>query len=98
MKRSDLSGELAGLRIDPAVIIAPGILSNPYSLKEMEEYVGGFVIKTSGTEERFGNETPIFCEVSDGIYLNAVGLPDPGYKQVKDEVGEAGFRKAAIVW
>lgn len=97
MRKTDLSADLAGLRIDPAIMNAAGILSNAGSIKEMEGYLGAGVLKTRGVPERLGNETPIFCEVSDGIGLNAVGLPDPGYESTLDEVRETRLGIPLIV-
>jgi dihydroorotate dehydrogenase (NAD+) catalytic subunit len=91
MRRVDLSGDVAGIRMDPAIMIASGIISYPGPLIEMQDCVGGVVLKTSGEEERQGNETPVLYQVSPGVLVNAVGLPDPGYRQTVDELSDYNF-------
>jgi dihydroorotate dehydrogenase (NAD+) catalytic subunit len=86
MGKIDLSADLVGLKIDPGIMNASGIISYVELINELSPYLGAGVLKTTGVEERLGNETPIFCEVSAGTGLNAVGLPDPGYKEIIKEM------------
>jgi dihydroorotate dehydrogenase (NAD+) catalytic subunit len=81
MKKIDLSGEIAGLRVDPAILIPSGFLAYPGALNAASLYTGGYILKTTGDEERSGNETPNSTDD-----LNCMGLPDPGYEAMIREI------------
>jgi len=85
---TDLSGVVAGIRIDPAVMVPSGFLAYPGPMKEVEKYFGGVILKTVSIDERQGNETPIYCRVGPGTYINAVGLPGPGCRELAGELSE----------
>jgi dihydroorotate dehydrogenase (NAD+) catalytic subunit len=86
LDETDISAVISGLSLNPAILIPSGILSYGYILNEMYGLAGGCILKTTGKGERQGNETPVFCEVSEGTYINAVGLPDPGYEECVKEL------------
>lgn len=85
----DLSGMVAGIRIDPAIMITSGFLAYPGPMKEVEKQLGGVILKTVSVDERQGNETPIYCRAGPGTYINAVGLPGPGCRELAGELSEA---------
>ncbi len=84
----DLSGVVAGIRINPAIMVPSGFLAYPGPMKEMEKHFGGLILKTVSVDERQGNETPIYCRVGSGTYINAVGLPGPGCRELAGELRE----------
>jgi len=95
----DLSANIAGLPINPAITNASGIYPYPSMLKRLAEYdIGAVVTKSVTYDEREGHESPVFEKCSDGAYINAVGLSCPGYKQIKQELEDAQpIRKPLIV-
>ncbi len=84
----DLSGVVAGIRIDPAIMVTSGFLAYPGPMKEVEKHFGGVILKTVSIEERHGNETPVYCRTGPGTYINAVGLPGPGCRELAGELSE----------
>ena len=83
----DLSANICGIKINPAIMNASGIYPFPLMLKKLSEYdIGAVVTKSVGIEERDGFESPVFIQCSNEAYINAVGLSDPGYKQIKEEI------------
>lgn len=85
----DLLTKIGDLRTSPAIMNASGIFSYPYVLKRISEYdLGAVVTKSIGREPRDGFIEPILVQSTDETYINAVGLSNPGYKQVREELKE----------
>jgi dihydroorotate dehydrogenase (NAD+) catalytic subunit len=98
LHRVDVSAELFGMTIDPAILNASGIFSYVPVLKRLQEHFGGLVTKSVGYREREGYENPVFAQLSEKDYINAVGLPNPGYKAMLEELFEVyPLRKPIIV-
>jgi dihydroorotate dehydrogenase (NAD+) catalytic subunit len=89
MARIDVSCELFGMTIDPPVMNASGIFSFIPVLKRLQEHFGALVTKSVGYREREGYENPVFAQLSEKEYINAVGLPNPGYKPFLEEMLES---------
>ena len=70
---------------------ASGIWANVQYLEANQEYMGFAVTKSTGTKEKMGNESPTVHEVSPGVVINAVGLPNPGRVAKRDEIDNANF-------
>ncbi len=84
-----LSANIAGLRINPAIMNASGILSFPLVLKRVSEFqIGALVTKSANYSGKEGFENPVFAECSSEAYLNAVGLPNAGCESKKRELEE----------
>ena len=85
----DLSTDIAGLNINPAIMNASGIFSFPSVLEKISRFkIGALVTKSICLNEREGNENPVFVQCSDESWINAVGLPGPGSKLKKEELKE----------
>jgi dihydroorotate dehydrogenase (NAD+) catalytic subunit len=85
----DVSAEVCGLRMDPAVMNASGIFSFVPVLKRLQGHFGALVTKSTGYQEREGYENPVFAQLSETDYINAVGLPNPGYRAMLEEMIES---------
>ena len=98
MKDIDVSAEICGMTLDPGILNASGIFSFVPVLKRLQGHFGGLVTKSVGYKERDGYENPVFAQLSDKEYINAVGLPNPGYRAMLEELFEAyPLRKPLIV-
>jgi dihydroorotate dehydrogenase (NAD+) catalytic subunit len=85
----DLSAKIGNLKIEPAIMNASGIFSYPYVLKRISEYgIGALVTKSIGREPREGFMEPILVQATEETFINAVGLPNPGYKLAEEELKE----------
>ena len=94
----DVSAEMFGVTMDPAILNASGIFSFVPVLKRVQDHFGGLVTKSVGYQEREGFENPVFAQLSETEFINAVGLPNPGYKAMLEELFEAyPMRKPLIV-
>ena len=78
---------LTGLEIKNPLILAAGIMGTTGgSLKRIAESGAGAVVtKSIGLEPKSGHINPTMVEVDCG-YLNAMGLPNPSYKNFQDEI------------
>lgn len=83
MAEYDLSAEIGGIRIEPAIMNASGIYCFPPSLKAISDYLGALVTKSIGPNPRDGNQPPVFSRD-----INAMGLPNPGCKAFAEELAE----------
>lgn len=85
-----LSLTLTGLELKNPLILAAGIMGTTGgSLKRIAD--GGacaVVTKSIGTEPKIGHKNPSMVEVDCG-YLNAMGLPNPSYKNFQSEIDTA---------
>ena len=81
---------LTGLSLKNPLMLAAGIMGTTgESLKRIAlAGAGAVVTKSIGTEPRSGHSNPSMVEVDCG-YLNAMGLPNPSYKNFQDEIDRA---------
>jgi dihydroorotate dehydrogenase (NAD+) catalytic subunit len=85
----DLSTEVAGLKLKNPTILASGILGE--TGKTLERVVRGgaaaVTTKSIGVEPRPGHINPTIVELDYGL-LNAMGLPNPGIEEYKEELSK----------
>ena len=74
---------LCGLELDNPIIPASGTFGYGYEFAELYDIncLGTFSFKGTTLEPRFGNPLPRIAETPSGM-LNAVGLQNPGVRQV----------------
>lgn len=79
--------EIAGLLMNNPVMLAAGVLGiTGSSLKRVAEADAGAVVtKSIGLRHREGHPNPTITETNCG-FLNAMGLPNPGVREFKDEM------------
>jgi len=84
---ASLSGEVGGIRMDNPVILAAGILGTTgASLRRAAlAGAGGVVTKSVGVVPRDGHRGPTVVQVEGGL-LNAMGLPNPSYRNFQEEI------------
>lgn len=82
-----LSLSLTGLRLKNPLMLAAGIMGTAGgSLKRAAEGGAGAVVtKSIGIKAKSGHSNPTMVEVDCG-YLNAMGLPNPSYKNFQGEI------------
>ena len=85
-----LSLDLTGLKLKNPMMLAAGIMGTTGgSLKRIAEAQAGAVVtKSIGLEPKSGHNNPSMVEVDCG-YLNAMGLPNPSYKNFQQEIDMA---------
>lgn len=85
-----LSLTITGLKLKNPLMLAAGIMGTTGgSLKRIAECGAGAVVtKSIGTEPKSGYNNPSMIEVDCG-YLNAMGLPNPSYKNFQEEIEKA---------
>ncbi len=81
-----LKTNFLGLKLKNPTVLASGIMGmNENSLERCVDAGAGMVTtKSIGPEYRKGHKNPSVIELEHG-FLNAVGLPTPGYKETNDE-------------
>ncbi len=79
--------DIGKLHFKNPLILASGILdeSGETMLRIAKNGAGGIVTKSIGKEPRNGYENPVVYELPCGL-LNAMGLPNPGIENYKDEI------------
>lgn len=79
--------DIGKLHFKNPLILASGILdeSGETMLRIAKSGAGGIVTKSIGKEPRNGYENPVVYELPCGL-LNAMGLPNPGIENYKDEI------------
>ena len=82
-----LSLTLTGLKLKNPLMLAAGIMGTTGgSLKRIADNGAGAVVtKSIGIEPKTGHANPSMVEVDCG-YLNAMGLPNPSYKNFQQEI------------
>src|SRR4030067_2526121 len=82
-----LSLSLTGLKLKNPLMLAAGIMGTTgSSLKRAAKGGAGAVVtKSIGIEPKSGHDNPSMVEVDCG-YLNAMGLPNPSYKNFQGEI------------
>lgn len=90
---------LAGLKLRNPTMNAPGVCSYPPSLLKRWEAagIGAVVTKPVGIEPREGNKNPCLITPYQGVAINCMGLPGPGYKNFLNELKEYEFEVPLII-
>ena len=94
---TDISVEVAGLKLRSPVILASGILDETGGslLRAFNGGAGAVVTKSICMEPREGYKNPTIVEL-DGGMINAMGLPNPGIEEYASEVKRA-LKGGAVV-
>jgi dihydroorotate dehydrogenase (NAD+) catalytic subunit len=87
---TDLSVAIASLKLKNPTMLASGILGETgASLKRVAKHgAGALVTKSIGIAPKKGYANPTAIELEHGL-LNAMGLPNPGYKNYVEELRTA---------
>ncbi|WP_297497816.1 dihydroorotate dehydrogenase [Thermococcus sp.] len=95
---ASLEVELFGIRFENPLILASGINDKVPEqwIRAHEEGAGGVVTKSIGIEPRKGYENPTIVELPCGL-INAMGLPNPGWKGFLEMVNGYTFDFPLIV-
>ena len=94
----DLSVEFAGIKLPNPTILASGILgvSGEMMIRAGRAGAGAVVSKSFNRNGREGYRNPSFIEVHGG-FLNALGIPNPGMVEMKEEVGTASKAGVPVI-
>lgn len=94
----DLSVEFAGIKLPNPTILASGILgvSGEMMIRASRAGAGAVVSKSFNRNGREGYRNPSFIEVHGG-FLNALGIPNPGMVEMKEEVGTASKAGVPVI-
>jgi dihydroorotate dehydrogenase (NAD+) catalytic subunit len=86
----DISCEISGMKLKNPTMLAAGILGETGEslLKIAKGGAGALVTKSIGIDAKPGYPNPTFVETEHGI-LNAMGLPNPGIDNYKEEMEKA---------
>lgn len=86
----ELTTSISSLNLKNPTMLASGIMGETgqslFSISQ--EGCGALVTKSIGVEPREGHNNPTFFETDHGI-LNAMGLPNPGIEEYKNEIIKA---------
>lgn len=95
--RNRLAVEIAGLKLPNPTMLAAGILGmTGASLKEAINCGAGAVVtKSVGLKRREGYPNPTVAQVACGL-LNAMGLPNPGIDEFKEEIKEVKLSEIGV--
>jgi dihydroorotate dehydrogenase (NAD+) catalytic subunit len=93
-----LSVDVGGLLLQNPVMLAAGILGTTgASLRRAAlAGAGGVVTKSIGSNPREGHPGPIVVQVECGL-LNAMGLPNPGFREFQKEIDVAKTSGVPVV-
>lgn len=94
----DLAVELAGIKLPNPTILASGILgvSSEIMVRAARSGAGAVVTKSFNRKGREGYRNPSFIEVPGG-FLNALGIPNPGMEEMRDEVRAASRAGVPVI-
>jgi len=94
----DLSAEVAGIKLPNPTILASGILgvSGEVMIRASRAGAGAVVSKSFNVTGREGYRNPSVIEVPGG-YLNALGIPNPGMNEMREEVEAASKAGARVI-
>jgi dihydroorotate dehydrogenase (NAD+) catalytic subunit len=93
-----LTIEAGGLTLQNPTVLAAGILGTTgASLKRVASMGAGAVVtKSIGVEPRYGHPNPSLVRLECG-YINAMGLPNPSYKEFLQELNVAKEAGAPVI-
>lgn len=85
-----LSVNACGLQLSNPILLAAGILGTTGAslCRAARAGAGGVVTKSVGSLPREGHPGPCIVQVEGGL-LNAMGLPNPSYRDFQDEIDKA---------
>jgi dihydroorotate dehydrogenase (NAD+) catalytic subunit len=85
----DLKIQIAGVQLKNPLILASGILGETGKTLEriVKSGAGALTTKSIGLEPRAGHKNPTIVELDYGL-LNAMGLPNPGIDEYKQELAK----------
>lgn len=94
----DLSVEFAGIKLPNPTILASGILgvSAEILIRVSRAGAGAVVSKSFNRKGREGYRNPSFIEVHGG-FLNALGIPNPGMEEMREEVETASKQGVPVI-
>jgi len=94
----DLSVEFAGIKLPNPTILASGILgvSGEIMIRASRAGAGAVVSKSFNVKGRDGYRNPSFIEVQGG-FLNALGIPNPGMEEMREEVETASKAGVPVI-
>ena len=94
----DLSVEFAGIKLPNPTILASGILgvSGEMMIRVSRAGAGAVVSKSFNRKGREGYRNPSFIEVEGG-FLNALGIPNPGMEEMREEVETASRQRVPVI-
>jgi dihydroorotate dehydrogenase (NAD+) catalytic subunit len=83
----NLRTSIASLNLETPTILSSGIMDEDAGsmLRAFHNGAGAVVTKSIGTKPRSGYSNPTYVELDHGI-LNAMGLPNPGIEEFRDEI------------
>lgn len=94
----DITARILGFTLDPPILNASGVFSYLPVLRRLQGHFGAVVTKSIGYMEREGFENPVFAQLDERTHINAVGLPNPGYRAMLEEMLEHyPLRKPLVV-
>ncbi|RLF40729.1 MAG: dihydroorotate dehydrogenase [Thermoplasmata archaeon] len=94
----DISTNIASLKLENPTILASGILDETAGsmISILENGAAAVVTKSIGLKPRKGYPNPTIIELEYGI-LNAMGLPNPGIKEYREEIIEVKRNGGIII-
>ena len=94
----DLSVDFAGIKLPNPTILASGILgvSGEILIRVSRAGAGAVVSKSFNRKGREGYRNPSFIEVHGG-FLNALGIPNPGMEEMREEVETASKQGVPVI-
>lgn len=90
-KEVDVSVNICGVKLENPTMLASGVLGGTAgSLRRVAKNgAGALITKSIGIEPRDGYKGPTVIEPMENVLLNAMGLPNPGYKEFINELNDA---------
>jgi dihydroorotate dehydrogenase (NAD+) catalytic subunit len=94
----DLSVDFAGIKLPNPTILASGFLgvSGEILIRVSRAGAGAVVSKSFNRKGREGYRNPSFIEVHGG-FLNALGIPNPGMEEMREEVETASKQGVPVI-
>jgi len=95
--RNRLAVEIAGLKLANPTMLAAGIfgMTGASLIEAISCGAGAVVTKSVGLKPREGYPNPTVAQVDCGL-LNAMGLPNPGIEEFKEEIKEVKQSRAHV--
>jgi dihydroorotate dehydrogenase (NAD+) catalytic subunit len=98
MQEPDVSVEIGSLHLKNPTILASGVLGTAASslIRIASLGAGAVVTKSIGLKPREGYPGPVVVETECG-FLNAMGLPNPSYKEFNEEIKLVKKAKVTVI-
>lgn len=95
---SSLHVEISSLKLENPTMLAAGVLgvSGLAMNRVANAGAGAIITKSMGLEPRRGFPNPVVAQVQGGI-LNAMGLPNPGIRQLAEEIQKIERKTVPII-